>query len=119
MEAVRDALRHFGHSEALRQNVLLRSRLVIERAGSRSGVAGRVAALQDLLREAAESLQATPRHLKSYRALQHTYFHPAPTQEQAAELLDLPFSTYRNHLRAGMTWVGETLWQQEIGRPEK
>jgi hypothetical protein len=119
IDAVRDALRHFGHAEALRQNVLLRSRLVIERAGSHSGEAGRIAALQDLVREAAESLQATPRQLKSYRALYHTYLQPAATQEQAAELLDLPFSTYRRHLRMGISRVGELLWEQEIGRTEK
>jgi long-chain acyl-CoA synthetase len=32
-----------------------------------------------------------------------------------AELLDLPFSTYRRHLKAGLTRVAELLWQKEIG----
>jgi hypothetical protein len=75
----------------------------------------KIAALQALVKEAAESLQSSPRDEKLYRALDLTYFHPAPTQEQAAELLNLPFSTYRRHLKAGVTQVADILWQQEIG----
>ena len=45
----------------------------------------------------------------------HTYFHPAATQEAAAEQLDLPVSTYRRHLTAGIQRLTEMLWQQEIG----
>ncbi|NJL21123.1 MAG: hypothetical protein HC895_10360 [Leptolyngbyaceae cyanobacterium SM1_3_5] len=41
---------------------------------------------------------------------------PAATQEKAAELLDLPFSTFRRHLKAGITRVTEILWFQETGR---
>jgi hypothetical protein len=67
-----------------------------------------------LIKQATESLQATPREAKFYRALYHTYFQPAPTQEQAAELLDLPFSTYRRHLKSGIDRVVEVLWQKEI-----
>ena len=37
------------------------------------------------------------------------------TQEQAAELLDLPFSTYRRHLKTGMEQLTQMLWQREIG----
>ncbi|HEY5574249.1 MAG TPA: hypothetical protein VIK64_14605, partial [Anaerolineales bacterium] len=59
---------------------------------------------------------ASPRSEKYYRALERTYFHPAPTQEAAAELLDLPFSTYRRHLKAGIEHVIDALWQQEIGQ---
>jgi predicted DNA-binding protein (UPF0251 family) len=40
--------------------------------------------------------------------------HPVPTQEQAAELLDLPFSTFRRHLKHGVTRVAEILWQWEL-----
>ncbi|BAY89268.1 AMP-dependent synthetase and ligase [Microchaete diplosiphon NIES-3275] len=49
-----------------------------------------------------------------YRVIHRTYLQPAPTQETAAELLDLPFSTYRRHLKAGMTRIAEILWQREI-----
>jgi len=47
--------------------------------------------------------------------LYHTCLHPAPTQEQAAELLDLPFSTYRRHLKTAIERVNDVLWQREIG----
>jgi hypothetical protein len=116
VEAVREALRHFAQPDLLHQSPLLRSRLVIERAGAQAGVTERLAVLQGLLKETAESLQAAPREVKAYRALYHTYFQPAPTQEQAAELLDLPFSTYRRHLQTAIMRISETLWQQEIGR---
>jgi hypothetical protein len=75
----------------------------------------RVAALQSLVKEAAESLESSPRDAKCYRAVYHTYLNPAPTQEQAAELLDLPFSTFRRHLKNGVTRVAEILWHREIG----
>jgi hypothetical protein len=114
--AVRDALRDYARPDQLRGNPLLRSRMVVERLGSSPGVpADRAAALQAVLREAAETLQAVPREAKLYRVLWHTYFQPLPTQEQAAELLDLPFSTYRRHLKAGLTRLAELLWQKEIG----
>ena len=113
--SVRDALRNFHRTSELRTNPLLRSRVVVERAGPNADDSAGVAALRDLLREAAEALQASPREAKYYRALQRTYLDPAPSQERAAELLGLPFSTYRRHLKGGVTRVAETLWQEEIG----
>jgi hypothetical protein len=88
----------------------------MERAGAGSAEPERVAALRDLVKEAAQMLQTAPRDAKLHRALHHTYLQPAPTQEQAAEIMDVPFSTYRRHLKAGITRVTEILWQQEIGR---
>lgn len=113
IEAVQAALRHFRRADALCHNPLLRSRLVVEKVPS-PGMAERVAALQAVVQAAAESLQSSPREEKLYRALDRTYLHPAPTQEQAAELLDLPFSTFRRHLKVGATRVADILWQQEI-----
>jgi hypothetical protein len=112
-EAVRDALRNFHRSEELRTNPLLRSRMVVEHADADDSAG--IGALRNLLEEAAASLQASPREAKSYRALHRTYLDPAPSQERAAELLGLPFSTYRRHLKGGMTRVVEILWQREIG----
>jgi len=71
--------------------------------------------LVSLVQEAVDALQRSPREAKLHRALYHTYLQPAPTQEHAAELLDLPFSTFRRHLKAGITRVTEMLWQKEIG----
>lgn len=82
--------------------------------GDTDTVQNRLTALQTLVRQAAESLQSSPRDEKLYRAVYSTYLNPAATQEQAAELLDLPFSTYRRHLKAGATRIAGILWQREI-----
>jgi predicted DNA-binding protein (UPF0251 family) len=87
---------------------------VVERVTTH-GIAESIAALQALIQAAAESLQTSPREAKYYRALDRTYLHPVPTQEQAAELLDLPFSTFRRHLKAGVMRVTDILWHHEIG----
>lgn len=113
--AVKDALRNFHRPDKLRGNPLLRSRMVVERAGAGADDNAGISALRDLLKEAAESLQVSPREAKCYRALHRTYLNPAPNQERAAELLGLPFSTYRRHLKVGVTRVGEILWQKELG----
>ena len=75
--------------------------------------------LQALLREAAATLTANPKDTKFHRAIWHTYFEPAPTQELAAELLGLPFNTYRYHLAKGIERIIDWLWQRErnaVGR---
>jgi hypothetical protein len=113
--AVRDALRDLARPDGLRDSPLLRSRLVTDRVGTGAGAADRLTALRNLVREAVESLRSAPRDAKLYRALHHTYIDPAPTQEAAAELLDLPFSTYRRHLSAGLVRVAEILWGHDIG----
>lgn len=115
-EAVRTALRDWAAADALRANPLIRSRLVFDRAGVGAHANERSAALKDLIKQSCESLQSTPRDAKLYRALFHTYLQPAPSQEQAAELMDVPFSTYRRHLKAGIARVSQNLWQMEIGR---
>lgn len=113
--AVRDALRDLARPDGLRDSPLLRSRLVTDRIGTNAATADRITALRALVREAVESLQSAPRDAKLYRALHHTYVNPAPTQEAAAELLDLPFSTYRRHLSAGIARIADILWSRDIG----
>jgi len=110
-QAVRSALRDYARPEALRANPLLRSRLVAERIARGSEATD---ALRALVNEAASSLAANPRESKHHRALHHTYLQPAPTQERAAELLDLPFSTYRRHLVAAIAHVQGLLWRWEL-----
>jgi hypothetical protein len=118
-DAVRAALRDFTRIDALERNPLLRSRLVIERAGAPAGGPAGAAALRSLVTEAADPLQASPREAKWYRALYHTYLKPAATQERAAALLAVPFSSYRRHLGAGVAHVVNTLWRWEVrGREE-
>jgi predicted acetyltransferase/energy-coupling factor transporter ATP-binding protein EcfA2 len=101
--AVRQALRDYTRPDRLAVSPLLRSRLV----------GGTPEALRARLREATEALTANPRDLKLHRALWHTYFEPAPTQEAAAELLGLPFNTYRYQLANGIERVAEWLWRRE------
>jgi hypothetical protein len=116
--AVQNALRDYARPDTLRGNPLLRSRLVLERIRPGASEAERINVLRTLVREAADSLQESAREAKFYRPLYHTYLQPAPTQEQAAEILDLPFSSFRRHLKSGVTRVTEILWAQEIGTLE-
>lgn len=113
-EAVRSALKALSDEIALQDNPLLQTRFISEAVGPTAPVADRIKALKKAFSEAAEALQTNPRQLKWYRALYHTYFQPAATQEQAAELLDLPFSTYRRHLRSAIQSVQDRLWRLEI-----
>jgi hypothetical protein len=117
-EAVRQALQDYSRPDTFSSNPLLRSRLVAERLEAESALpspAGRAEALRAILREGAQGLQSNPKDEKLFRALDHTYFHPAPTQEAAAEVLDLPFSTFRRHLTVGVQRLTEALWRQELG----
>lgn len=113
--AVRDALKAYTRPGKLTGNPLLRSRVVVDLAGADAEDAERVTTLRALLDETAASLDNHPREAKYYRAVHRTYLQPAPTQERAAELLDLPFSTFRRHLKRGINRIAEILWQQETG----
>ena len=50
------------------------------------------------------------------RVLDRTFVHAAPTQEAAADVLDLPFSTYRRHLAKAVDELTDVLWSAEIGQ---
>lgn len=114
-EAVRQALRNYTRPDALAGNPLLRSRVVLEAAEREAtGARATPSTLQALLREAAATLTGNPKDMKLHRAVWHTYFEPAPTQERAAELLDLPFNTYRYHLARGVERIVAWLWQREL-----
>lgn len=76
--------------------------------------AARAVLLATVIQAVIAQLGESARQHKTYRALYHTFVQPAPNQEQAAEAADLPFSTYRRHLRAGITWVTQQLWALEI-----
>jgi hypothetical protein len=114
-QAAREALRHFTRPDELESNPLTRSRLVVDRVGNEASSGARAKALHAIIGESVDLLQSSPRQLKLYRALYHTYIQPAATQELAAELLDLPFSTYRRHLKDGIDNVLESLWACEMG----
>ena len=109
-EAVRDALRDYARPHDLAASPLLRSRLVLDKAAG----GDRVAALRALLNEAAEELNATPREAPYYLAVDATYLDPARTQAEAAEQLDMPFSSFRRYLKRGIEHVVGALWQREL-----
>jgi hypothetical protein len=110
--AVRQALRDFARTDQLARNPLVRSRLVAERLAAEA--TDPTVLLQQQIQEAAAMLRDSPRDRKAYLALLHTYLQPAASQEAAAEMLDLPFSTYRRHLTAAVARVRDLLWQREL-----
>ncbi|MER7574942.1 ATP-binding protein [Streptomyces sp. NPDC126514] len=102
--AVRDALRALRRPDVLTANPLNRSRLVLQNGGD----------LKEVLQRVVEALPRERGGEKRHRALVTTYLKGAPTQEAAAERLDLPFSTYRRHLTSGVERVAELLWRHEL-----
>jgi hypothetical protein len=108
--AVRRALRALHSPSELASNPLVRARVVRDYGGSGSAPE----ALRELIERAVDALRADPRDAKLLRALERTYLRPAPTQEAAADLLGLPFSTYRGHLTRGVERVVDWLWQREL-----
>jgi hypothetical protein len=103
--AVRRALRDLHRPEALAACPLGRTRVA------------RTCELRQLIEETVAALASDPRDAKLARALERTYVKPAATQEAAAELLGLPFSTYRGHLTRGIERVADRLWQRELYGP--
>jgi hypothetical protein len=107
---VRQALRDLARPDLLARNALLRARLVQTEGGD-------AAALAALLRQAGASLTADPRDDRAWRAVERTYLRPCGTQEAAAAVLGLPFSTYRRHLSQGVARIVAWLWDREVYGP--
>ncbi len=112
-EAVRAALRDLHRPDRLGRNPLTESRLVTGSA-DRPGTELRQAILAGIGRVGQQQ-----RNLPLGRVLDRTIVHPAPTQEAAAEVLDLPFSTYRRHLARAIDELTDVLWSVEIGQLEQ
>jgi hypothetical protein len=115
--AVHEALKQITQPLDLQRNPLLYSRLVADRVALPASDPARVTTLQAVIRQAAETLRASAKGERLYQVLEHTYFQPASTQEHVAEQLNLPFSTYRRHLKTAIQRVAELLWQWEIRGP--
>ena len=107
--AVRTALRDLHRDDRLAAGPLMGSRLAEGPAGPDA------AALRASLRRAVAGLGREPRGAGLQRVLDRTFLRPAPTQEAAAEVLGLPFSTYRRHLTAALDELVGLLWAVEIG----
>jgi hypothetical protein len=102
--AVRAALQSLTRPEKLAGSPLVGSRLGADPAAVRSRIEAAV-----------DALAADPRTAQSRAVLRRTYVTPSPTQEAAAEVLGLPFSTYRRHLGKAVDAVTEALWRTEVG----
>lgn len=105
--AVRQLLKDLHDPVRLRVNPLTGSHLV-------DGGLDPVPVLQQRVRRAIEALGHGARLQVAARVLDRTFVRPASTQEKAAELLGLPFSTYRRHLAAGMEQLEALLWDWEL-----
>lgn len=110
-DAVRQGLRDLHRPDLLARNPLLRTRLFQDFVGAEPRNAE---ALARLLLTAVDALRRHPRDDGRLRALERTYVRPAPTQEAAADVLGLPFSTYRRHLSQGVSRVVDCLWDHEV-----
>ncbi len=97
--AVRQALHDLHRPAALAANPLAAGRPDL-----RAAIEAAVAALGD--EPKGDALRAV---------LTRTHLRPAPSQEAAASVLGLPFSTYRRHLAKAVDRLTELLWSVEIG----
>jgi hypothetical protein len=107
--AVRSGLRDLHRDDRLATNPLMGTRLAQGPAGAV------VAALRSSLVRAVAEIGRQPRGARLRRVLDRTFIRPAPTQEAAAEVLGLPFSTYRRHLASALDDLVQLLWAVEIG----
>lgn len=108
--AVRAALRDLRDSHRLGTNPLLRSRLVRDVTDGKAATE----VLRDLIGRAAATLRDNPREADLHHVIDRTFLRPAPTQERAAEMLGLPFSTFRRHRDRGVQHIIRWLWQREV-----
>jgi hypothetical protein len=102
--AVRSALQHLNRPDWLTGSPLLGTVLGADAAELRASIVA-----------AAGLLAGEPKGEQLRAVLNRTFVHAAPTQEAAAEVLGLPFSTYRRHLARAIDEVTEALWAVEIG----
>ena len=111
--SVKQALRSLHQPQALLRNPLMASSMVQnelrEHPDHRPDQV-----LRGLIINAAQVVKADPRAEAQYRVLDRTYLHPAPSQEKAAELLNLSFSTYRRYRDRGIEAITGWLWDRDI-----
>jgi hypothetical protein len=107
--AVRAALQTLHRPDQLATNPLLGSALAATTGGPS------VAQLRATIEHAGAQLANLPKGDQFHAVLNRTYLRPAATQEAAAEVLDLPLSTYRRYLAKALEHLTDILWTVEIG----
>lgn len=114
-DAVKDALRHLHDTRALARNPLLRCAVV---QAARPDEAERPeAVLRRLVETATAELGRSEATAPLERVLDRTFLRPAPSQEKAAEVLDLSFSTFRRRRDRAVALVTDWLWDRELHGP--
>lgn len=111
--SVKEALRSFHQPQSLLNNPLVASSIV-QRTLREHPDDRPDQVLRGLILDAAQVVRSDPRAETQYRVLDRTYLHPAPSQEKAAELLDLPFSTYRRYRDRGIEAITDWLWEHDL-----
>ena len=112
--AVKQTLTGLGRATGLRGSPLLDAPLVASRVPVDADDWARSEELRARIAAAAARLEASPRDRRGFRAVHHTYLQPAATQAAAAELLELPTTTYRRHLAWGIARIAELLRQEDL-----
>jgi hypothetical protein len=116
-EAVRRLLRDLHRPDRAVDNPLSVSRLVGAPLSASTAPARPedvLALLRSRVEQALRTLGEDPRARNGVRAVERTYLKRAPSQERAAEVLGLPFSTYRRHLKSGVEDLVAVLWSWEL-----
>lgn len=108
-DAVRSALRAYTDTDALQDNPLLRCRVAKE-----ATLEGEGHPLQLLLTLAVSQLGRFEKDEHLHSSIKLTYCDPGKTQQQTAELLGIPFSTYRRHLGTAVDRITDWLWEREL-----
>lgn len=118
-DAVRAALRHYLRTDLLRENPLLRSRLVASALEGIEAPVTPVQALRDLLRTQCERIGDAPKLAALRRVLELTWLAPMRSQQVVAESLHLSWSTYRRRLADATQLLVAQLWEAEcaLARP--
>jgi hypothetical protein len=107
--AVKAALQSLHRPDQLATNPLTGSALATGPTGPSTDQ------LRTTIETAVTHLGNQPKGDQLRAVLHRTYLRAAPTQEAAAEVLDLPLSTYRRYLAKALEQLTDLLWAIEIG----
>jgi hypothetical protein len=107
--AVRTALQALHRPDQLATNPLIGSALATTPTGPST------VQLRTTIEAAIDCLRNEPKGDQLRTVLHRTYLRPAPTQEAAAQVLNLPLSTYRRYLAKALEQITDLLWTVEIG----
>ncbi len=110
--ALQDVLRFWHRPQAMSGNPLLASRLVIG-----ADLEQRQTALRRRISGILDQMAADPHTARGADAVRATFLGREGTQRGAAARLGVPFGTYRRHLKAGLEFLCDLLWQLEASHP--